>query len=140
LLAKCLSVAALAVGILLAAPADAQSPKMPQKVDIRTAQAAQISAQKQLNVFGWGQNQWGCLKELWTNESNWRPDAKNKTAVTVVKNGKKVQVHAGGIPQILGLDPKTPVHKQVRLGLTYIDSRYGSPCQALQFWDRNFWY
>jgi hypothetical protein len=62
-------------------------------------------------------------------ESNWRPDARNKQAV---KSGGK-WVNAGGIPQILGLDPKIPVEDQIRRGMAYIDARYGSPCQAWNF-------
>jgi saccharopine dehydrogenase-like NADP-dependent oxidoreductase len=50
----------------------------------------------------------------------------NKTPVKVWKNGKWVKVHAGGVPQILGLSPKTPSYEQVRQGFLYIQSRYGS--------------
>jgi hypothetical protein len=109
-------------------------------IDTRTPQAAKIHAQSQLGFFGWSKSQWGCLEQLWTKESNWRPDAKNKTAVTVMKQGKRVKVYAGGIPQILGLDPKTSVAKQVNLGMVYIKSRYQSPCGAKRFWDRHNWY
>ena len=122
---------------MLATPASAQSPKI---MDTRTPIAAKFHAKNQLSSFGWAKSQWGCLEQLWTNESNWRPDAKNKQAVTVVRNGKRFKVHAGGIPQILGLDPKTPVPVQVNKGLTYIKSRYQSPCGAKRFWDRHNWY
>jgi hypothetical protein len=109
-------------------------------MDVRTPMAAKFHAKNQLSSFGWAKSQWGCLEQLWTNESNWRPDAKNKKAVTVVRGGKRVKVHAGGIPQILGLDPKTAVPVQVNKGLTYIKSRYQSPCGAKRFWDRHSWY
>ena len=109
-------------------------------MDIRTPQAAQVHAKNQLKVFGWTHAQWGCLKQLWTSESNWRPDAKNRQAVTVVRGGKSVKVYAGGIPQILGLDPTTTVTKQVHLGMTYIKARYGTPCGAKRFWDKRSWY
>jgi hypothetical protein len=72
--------------------------------------------------------QFACLNMLWTKESNWRPRAHNKTLV----NGKR----AGGIPQILGLSPKLPAYKQIDRGLKYIKHRYGSPCAAWQFWQR----
>jgi hypothetical protein len=102
--------------------------------------AAKFHAKNQLGSFGWAQSQWGCLEQLWTKESNWRPDAKNKHAVTVVRGGKRVKVHAGGIPQILGLDPDTSVRVQVNKGLIYIKSRYGTPCGAKRFWDKRSWY
>jgi len=122
---------------LLANSASAHSPKL---MDVRTPQAAKFHAKSQLSAFGWASSQWKCLEQLWTKESNWRPDAKNKQAVTVVRGGKRVKVHAGGIPQILGLDPKTSVTIQVNKGMTYIKSRYQSPCGAKRFWDRHNWY
>lgn len=109
-------------------------------LEMRTPQAAKFHAKTVLINYGWKTNQWVCLEELWTNESNWRPDAKNHQAVTVVRQGKRVKVYAGGIPQILGLNPKSSIYKQVQLGMTYIKSRYESPCQALEFWDKHFWY
>jgi hypothetical protein len=73
------------------------------------------------------------LETLWQKESNWRPAAQNKQSVTITKNGKKVKVHAGGIPQILGMSPALSVESQVGQGLKYIQTRYGSPCSALKF-------
>lgn len=64
--------------------------------------------------------QYPCLYEMWTRESNWRPLAKNK------------QSHASGIAQlkpstwkILGLKPTTNGYRQVDAGLKYIDRHYG---------------
>jgi hypothetical protein len=103
----------------------------------RTPDAAQAYAKTQLDKFGWDSpKQWACLEELWTGESNWRPNAYNKKAV--YQNGERL--HAGGIPQILGLDPDTTVEYQIERGLTYIDSRYSTPCGAMYFWSKNYWY
>ena len=136
--ARFLAVALLGVGIGIATPAQAQSPKF---VEIaRTPMAAMKHAQSQLPYWGWSSNQWGCLKQLWLNESNWRPNALNKTPVRVFKRGKWVKVYAGGLPQILGLNPRTSVPNQVHAGLTYIKTRYGSPCKAMAFWNRHFYY
>ena len=99
----------------------------------RTPIAAKQHAQRQLALYSWNAKQWGCLETLWTKESNWRPNAQNKQPVTITKNGKKVKVHAGGIPQILGMSPALSVEEQVRLGLKYVQARYGSPCSALNF-------
>lgn len=122
---------------MLASPAIAQSPKVKE---LKTPQAAQIHAKSQLKFFGWSSAQWGCLKELWTSESNWRPAAKNHKAVIIIKNGKRVKVYAGGIPQILGLDPSTPVRTQINKGLIYIKVRYETPCNSLAFHHRHNWY
>jgi hypothetical protein len=96
----------------------------------------QRHAKSRLVDYGWAASQWSCLKSLWTKESNWRPKAQNKMPVTQIRNGKRVRLYAGGIPQILGLDPKLPAPVQVRKGMDYIDARYGSPCNAWAFWKK----
>lgn len=103
----------------------------------RTPEAAKEYAKTQLDKFGWDTpKQWACLLDLWTGESNWRPSAYNKQAV--YQNGERL--HAGGIPQILGLDPDTTVERQIERGFLYIQSRYDTPCNANYFWHQNFWY
>jgi len=83
-------------------------------------------------VQSWADNQYLCLEKLWTKESNWRANAYNKVKVM----GK----NAGGIPQILGLDPKTPAPLQIDRGFDYIMHRYGTPCMAWKFHQRKGWY
>ena len=83
-------------------------------------------------VLAWASNQYECLDKLWTQESNWRSEAYNKVKVM----GK----NAGGIPQILGLDPKTPATIQIDRGFAYIMHRYGTPCMAWKFHERKGWY
>ena len=103
----------------------------------RTPEASKEFAKKRLGSYGWDTPaQWECLLSLWTKESNFRPDAYNKTPV--YQNGEKL--HAGGIPQILGLDPDLSVEEQVTRGLVYIEHRYSNPCSAWRFWERNFYY
>jgi peptidoglycan DL-endopeptidase CwlO len=122
---------------VVATPASARSPELKKQILLeRKPEVAMAHAQKMLSVFGWNSNQWACLKNLWMKESNWRADARNKQAV---KLGGK-WVNAGGIPQILGLDPKTPVEDQIKRGMAYIDHRYGSPCQAWKFHQNANWY
>lgn len=77
----------------------------------------------------WRDEQWSCLTQLWGKESAWNPDAYNSVRVM----GK----HAGGIPQLLGLDPDTPAPRQIERGLDYIYYRYGTPCEAWYHWKRN---
>lgn len=97
-----------------------------------TPRASRSYAMKQLGFYGWSKKQWKCLDSLWTRESNWRHKALNKVKV----NGK----HAGGIPQILGLDPHTPVPRQIARGLDYIKARYEFPCSAWAHSQRTGWY
>lgn len=118
---------------MVATPALATSPIYKE---VRTPEAAKSYAKVTIRTFGWGAGQWECLEQLWTKESNWRPDARNKIAVK--QNGKRL--HAGGIPQILGLNPAISIYQQVNRGLRYIDARYGTPCKALNFHIARNWY
>ena len=83
-------------------------------------------------MLAWTDKQFVCLDKLWTKESHWRPEAYNKTKVM----GK----NAGGIPQLLGMNPATPATRQIERGFAYILYRYGSPCQALKFHEKKGWY
>lgn len=89
-------------------------------------------AYAQDKLYEWQYKQWLCLDKLWTRESNWRPNAYNKVKVM----GK----NAGGIPQILGLDPKTPAPVQIDRGLSYIYNRYHTPCKAWEFFTKKGYY
>ena len=80
----------------------------------------------------WKDEQWACLNSLWGKESAWKPSAYNTTKVM----GK----NAGGIPQLLGLDPDTPATLQIERGLDYIYYRYETPCSAWSHFKRNGWY
>jgi hypothetical protein len=80
--------------------------------------------------------QWACLETLWDHESSWRWNATNSSS------------GAYGIPQSLpgtkmdvaGDDWKENPLTQIKWGLSYIDGRYGSPCEAWSFWQANTWY
>lgn len=80
----------------------------------------------------WQDEQWSCLNRLWGKESAWNPDAWNSIRVM----GK----HAGGIPQLLGLDPATPAPRQIERGLDYIYYRYGTPCEAWLHFKQKGWH
>lgn len=146
-LSKPIPVGILVLGFIILNPFHIPPDPVAQAVEVveapkpilveRTPEAAKVYAKTQLSQYGWDTPaQWECLLNLWTRESNWRPDAYNKTPVR--QNGEKL--HAGGIPQILGLDPDITVERQIERGLVYLESRYGSPCSAWRFWERNFWY
>lgn len=85
---------------------------------------------------GWEYDQFSCLVKLWERESNWRVNATNRSS------------GAYGIPQSLpasklasaGPDWRTNPETQIKWGLGYIKSRYGSPCGALAHSDEHNWY
>ncbi|WP_202107051.1 lytic transglycosylase domain-containing protein [Agromyces sp. MMS17-SY077] len=98
--------------------------------------ANQQIARDMLASFGWGDDQFGCIVELWNHESGWNANAYNASS------------GAGGIPQALpaskmasaGADWATNPATQIRWGLGYVQGRYGSPCNAWNSFSANGWY
>lgn len=96
----------------------------------------QAIASAMLSSYGWGQDQMGCLVSLWNRESGWRVGATNPSS------------GAYGIPQSLpagkmasaGADWRTNPATQIRWGLGYIKSSYGSPCGAWGHSQATGWY
>jgi hypothetical protein len=123
-----LLVVAVAVGIFTRSANRTEEKPLP----VREWVVEDSKAYAQDVILAWANNQYECLDKLWTQESNWRSEAYNKIKVM----GK----NAGGIPQILGLDPKTPAPLQIDRGFAYIMHRYGTPCMAWKFHERNNWY
>lgn len=93
---------------------------------------ADSKAYAQDKLYEWRDEQWSCLNSLWGKESAWNPKAYN----TIRVMGK----NAGGIPQLLGLNPKTPAPQQIDRGLSYIAYRYGTPCKAWQHFKKYGWH
>jgi hypothetical protein len=122
-------IAGMFMGVFIAHTQEAK-PKATPIVQAWTKADSKAYANDQL--LEWQQNQYQCLVKLWTKESNWRTEAYNKQKVM----GK----NAGGIPQLLGLDPKTPATLQIDRGLSYIMYRYGTPCMAWKFFQRHNYY
>lgn len=96
----------------------------------------QAIAQSMLGQYGWPASEFGPLDNIWTRESGWRWNATNPSS------------GAYGIPQALpgskmasaGSDWRTNPRTQIKWGLGYIKSRYGSPSKAWAFWQANGWY
>lgn len=93
-------------------------------------------AQQMLGQYGWSSSQFSCLNPLWEQESRWSVTAENASS------------GAYGIPQALpgsqmataGGDWHTNAATQIKWGLTYIQSRYGSPCGAEAHEQSAGWY
>ncbi len=96
------------------------------------------AARALLPEFGFSDSQFGCLDKLWVGESNWRYTAENSSS------------GAYGIPQSLpgskmatvASDWRTNPVTQIRWGLKYIKSSYGTPCGAWSAWQSRspHWY
>jgi hypothetical protein len=87
---------------------------------------AQRIAYDLLSSYGWAPSTYfSCLNNIWTRESGWRWNAQNASG-------------AYGIPQALpgskmasaGADWQTNPATQIKWGLGYIQSIYGTPCGA----------
>jgi hypothetical protein len=79
--------------------------------------------------------QFGCLDDLWENESGWSPTAQNADST------------AYGIAQFLdqtwtlmGVAKTSDPYQQIDVGLAYIAKRYDTPCEAWTFWQEHRWY
>ncbi|QAY59755.1 lytic transglycosylase domain-containing protein [Microbacterium protaetiae] len=82
--------------------------------------------------YGWGSDQFSCLNSLWNRESGWRVNAANPSG-------------AYGIPQALpgskmGAGWQSSATVQINWGLSYIKSRYGTPCGAWSHSQSTGWY
>jgi hypothetical protein len=89
-----------------------------------------------LSSYGWSSSEFGCLVSLWNVESGWNVYATNPSS------------GAYGIPQALpgskmasaGSDWQSNAATQIRWGLGYIKSLYGSPCGAWSHEQADGWY
>lgn len=97
---------------------------------------AQAIAVRLLPTFGFSaKTQFGCVDQVFSRESGWRVNAANASG-------------AYGIPQALpgskmamfGADWATSATVQIKWGIWYMKSRYGSPCGAWAFWQAHGWY
>lgn len=98
--------------------------------------SVQAYALEYITKRDWGMDQFSCLVNLWTRESNWRHLAKNPSS------------GAYGIPQSLpgskmateGADWMTNPETQIRWGVKYIAARYKLPCNAWAHSEEHNWY
>jgi len=101
-----------------------------------TPSQAKAIALSLLPNYGFSSSQYSCLVNLWNYESGWRYNALNRSS------------GAYGIPQSLpaskmasvGSDWRTNATTQIKWGLGYIKSRYGSPCGAWSHEQSHSWY
>jgi hypothetical protein len=114
--------------------APARKPAAP--VAVNDPAGAQAYAAAKLSSYGWAPDQMQCLMKLWTKESEWRTTATNPSsgAYGIVQSLPAEKMASSGA------DYRTNYRTQINWGLGYIEERYGSPCQALNFHYANNWY
>jgi hypothetical protein len=110
------------------------SPSIPASCSAYTGNQALACAI--LPQFGFGIDQMTCLVPMWNKESGWNPRARNPSS------------GAAGIPQALpaskmavyGADYLTNPTPQIKWGISYTKSKYGSPCAAWSYWQGHGYY
>ncbi len=103
--------------------------------DLSTADPKAL-ARALMPQFGMSSSQFGCLDNIWSQESGWNVHADNPSS------------SAYGIPQALpgskmasaGPNWESNAETQIRWGLGYIKARYGSACAAWSYKQGAGWY
>ena len=82
-----------------------------------------------------GARGYDCVNAIWTAESKWNPRAGSPTGAYGIP-----QAYPGSKMAAFGSNWRTSPLTQVKWGIWYVDSRYGSACAAYNFWSANGWY
>ncbi|MFD5541671.1 transglycosylase SLT domain-containing protein [Streptomyces sp. NPDC127079] len=118
------AVAAATAGMALsAAPAQAAT---------TSASSAQAIAHKMIPDAA----QFNAFSKIVSHESGWNPSATNSSSGAY----GLVQALPASKMASAGSDWKTNPATQIKWGLDYMNSRYGSPTAAWSFWQANGWY
>jgi hypothetical protein len=104
----------IAIGITLFTPAYADAPDAVKQLTIKEYAAVLVD----------DKNQMICLSKLYGKESAWNPDA---------VNGSHYGIPQGRSEYLRDALPE----QQIRWGLKYIHNRYGTPCKAWDFFQKN---
>jgi hypothetical protein len=124
---KALTAAALAAAttglVLTSAPAQAAT---------TSASSAQSIAHKMIPSAA----QYNAFSKIVEHESGWNVTATNSSSGAY----GLVQALPGSKMASAGSDWKTNAATQIKWGLDYMNSRYGSPTAAWSFWQSNGWY
>ncbi|MEV7324743.1 transglycosylase SLT domain-containing protein [Streptomyces sp. NPDC093970] len=94
---------------------------------------SQIQAMAQQMVAS---GQFQCFSNIVSHESGWNYQAVNASSGAY----GLFQALPGSKMSSVGADWQTNPATQIKWGLNYMNSRYGSPCQAWSFWQANSWY
>jgi hypothetical protein len=80
--------------------------------------------------------QYQCFHKIVSNESGWDHHATNASSGAY----GLVQALPASKMSSAGADWKDNPATQIKWGLDYMNSRYGSPCDAWSFWQNHHWY
>jgi hypothetical protein len=112
----------------------AKAAKDPSSFPVQSSYSiAQIQAMARSMVPS---GQWQCFSNIVDHESSWNYRAVNASSGAY----GLFQALPGSKMSSVGSDWQTNPATQIKWGLNYMDSRYGSPCEAWSFWQANHWY
>ena len=99
--------------------------------------ADQKIAQQLMPGFGFSvASQWSCLYSIWEKESTWNVYAANPSSEAY----GIPQANPGSMMASVASDWRTNPTTQIKWGLGYIQSRYGTPCGAWDHEESIGWY
>ncbi|MEU6085711.1 transglycosylase SLT domain-containing protein [Streptomyces sp. NPDC047085] len=123
---------ALTVAAVAAATAGMALTAAPAQAATTSASSAQAIAHKMIPDAA----QFNAFSKIVEHESGWNPSATNSSSGAY----GLVQALPGSKMSSAGSDWKTNPATQIKWGLDYMNSRYGSPVKAWSFWQANGWY
>ncbi|KUN05084.1 hypothetical protein AQI95_16395 [Streptomyces yokosukanensis] len=123
---------ALTVAAVAAATAGMALSAAPAQAAPASASSAQAIAKKMIPDA----SQFNAFSKIVSHESGWNPSATNSSSGAY----GLVQALPGSKMASAGGDWKTNPATQIKWGLDYMNSRYGSPVKAWSFWQANGWY
>lgn len=88
-----------------------------------------------LPTFGFSTGEMAALVPMWERESGWNYRAYNPSGAYGIP-----QALPGSKMAVYGSDWQTNPATQIKWGLSYIKSRYGTPSAAWAFWQGHGWY
>ncbi|MFB7334341.1 lytic transglycosylase domain-containing protein [Streptomyces adustus] len=123
---------ALSVVAVAAATAGMALAAAPAQASTTSASSAQAIAHRMIPDTA----QYNAFNQIVTHESGWNHTATNSSSGAY----GLVQALPGSKMATAGSDWKTNPATQIKWGLDYMNSRYGSPAQAWDFWQTHHWY
>ena len=111
-------------------PTPTPTPKVTPKPYLDTVWNARVYVKNRI-----GATQYNCIDYIWTRESKWNPRAGTPTGPYGIP-----QANPGTKMATFGRNWRYSPLVQVKWGIWYVNSRYGSACDALAFWKAHGWY
>ncbi|MFE4520388.1 transglycosylase SLT domain-containing protein [Kitasatospora sp. NPDC056783] len=118
------------------ADADAAASRSQERRNLADAPATYSGTPQQIAAQIVPAGQLQCFSNIVFRESSWNPLAVNASSGAY----GLVQALPGSKMASAGADWRTNPATQIKWGLNYMNTRYGSPCAAWSFWQSHHWY